>query len=251
MTRRVSISASADPLDPPDDDPPAVDEVGRLARSVARAERRLRVLEEIGEIGMRLMRKLEDPQAKGAASEAPLPDSAAGFAKLSRAVRLTLDLERRIEEDLRATLAGETTVRAARRETRERLALEADEKRCQDAQNRVADQVGIAIAREVETEKEFEERHAARDERLEWDAAYDELQDRPLREVVEQLCADLELTPDWSDWTDEGWPEPKEIGPDARPHFSPFKRPSPRPILKRTLLKPQPLSPFELAHPPP
>ena len=34
--------------------------------------------------------------------------------------------------------------------------------------------------------------------------AYDELQDRALREVVEQLCGDLGLTPDWSDWTDEG-----------------------------------------------
>jgi hypothetical protein len=195
---------------------------------------------------MRLMRKLEDTPA----ADAPPPDPAVAFAKLSRAVRLTLDLEVRAEEDLRAALAGEVSARAVRRQARERRAIEADKVRCRDAQNRVADQVGIAIAREVESEKEFEERHAAKDERLEWDAAYDELQDRPLREVVEQLCGDLGLSPDWSDWIDGGWPEPKEVGPDARPHFSPFKRPSPRPLLKRTLQKPRPSHHFELADPP-
>jgi hypothetical protein len=54
MTRNRSIPASADPLDPRDDDTCGADAVDRLARSVARAERRLRMLKEIGEIGMRL-----------------------------------------------------------------------------------------------------------------------------------------------------------------------------------------------------
>jgi hypothetical protein len=33
---------------------------------------------------------------------------------------------------------------------------------------------------------------------------------RPLRESVEAICADLGLTPDWSRWTDDGFP------PDTR-----------------------------------
>ena len=56
----------------PTDDASADAETDRLAASVRRAERRMRVLEEIGEIGMRLMRKLEDAPARDAASN-PVP----------------------------------------------------------------------------------------------------------------------------------------------------------------------------------
>jgi len=249
MSKSASLRAPAPLPDLPAADPPVVDAVDRLAASVARAESRLQALEEIRAIGMRLMRKLED--APAANSDAPRPDPAVAFAKLSRAVRLTVDLEVRAEEDLRAALAGEVTARTVRREASERRAIDADEERRQHAQNRVADQVGIAIAREVETEKEYWERHAALDERLAWDAAYEDLHDRPLRQVVEELCADIGLTPDWSDWTKDGWREPAEIGPDARPDFSPFKRPSPRPILKLTGEPAGPPKIFELARPPP
>jgi hypothetical protein len=60
MSKSARIPAPAPTLDPTVADPPVVDEATRLAASVARAESRLRVLEEIREIGMRLMRKLED-----------------------------------------------------------------------------------------------------------------------------------------------------------------------------------------------
>ncbi|HLZ82750.1 MAG TPA: hypothetical protein VKQ54_04230 [Caulobacteraceae bacterium] len=206
MPKIAPIAAPAPPPDPPADDPSAVVDAERLAAAVARAERRLRVLEEIAEIGMRLMRKLEDAPAK----DAPRPDPAVTFAKLSRAVRLTLDLEVRAEEDLRAALAGEVRAHEKRREaTRDRLADkavahkaeadDADETARQDARNRVEDQLELAIMRECETEKEYFERTAAMEERLEDDDAYDDVRGLPFREVVEQLCKDIGLTPDWSD----------------------------------------------------
>jgi hypothetical protein len=253
MTRHVPISVSAGPPEPSAVEPPATDEVDRLARSVARAERRLRVLEEIGEIGMRLMRKLDDPPATKA--DATRPDPAAAFAKLSRAVRLTLDLEARVEEDLRAALAGEVTAHEKRRETRDRLAGKGDdpdgpdEKARHAAVSRVEDQVEIAITREAESEKEYLERLAALEERLEWDEAYNDVRDQPFREVVEALCKDIGLTPDWSDWSDDGWPGPPERGPEARPPWSPFHRASPKPILKKNQDYPRQL--LELAKPPP
>src|ERR1700677_878615 len=114
MAKHALIAASAAPLDPPADQRPPVDEAAHLAAAVARAGRRLRVLEEIGDIGMRLMRKLEDAPA----ANAPQPDTAGDFAKFSRGVRLTIDLERRVEEDLRAALAGEVSAEAVRREAR-------------------------------------------------------------------------------------------------------------------------------------
>ena len=254
MSKSASLDAPAPLPDPPADDPRAVAESDRLAASVARAESRLRVLEEIREIGMRLMRKLEEAPVAG--SDAPRADPAVAFAKLSRAVRLTLDLEVRAEEDLRAALAGEVTAHEQRRETRERLAAKAeelagkaDEKARQDAVRRVEDQVEIAIGREAETEKEYFERSAAMDERLDCDEAYEDVRDQPFREVVERLCRDIGLAPDWSDWTDDGWPELPDRGPQARPPWSPFHRVSPKPILKKSqdYLR----QTFELAKPPP
>jgi hypothetical protein len=254
MDKSDRTSALAPPPDPSAADALALAEAGRLAAAVARAERRLRVLEEIAEIGMRLMRKLED--APAAASDAPRPDPAVGFAKLSRAVRLTLDLEVRAEEDLRATLAGEVRAREKRREARDRpageakeLADKADENARQEARHRVEDQVEIAIIREAETEKEYFERSAAMDERLEEDEAYDDVRGQPFREVVQWLCTEIGLEPDWSDWTDEGWPEPPKCGPQARPPWSPFHEPSPRPILKQNQNYHQ--QTYELAKPPP
>jgi hypothetical protein len=250
MSKIAPIAALAAPPDPPAADALALAEDGRLAAAVARAERRLRVLEEIGEIGLRLMRKLED--APAAASDAPRPDPAVGFAKLSRAVRLTLDLERRAEDDLRAALAGEVRAHETRREarqSRDRLAGDADEKARQEARDSVEDQVDIAIFRESETEKECFERFAALDERLQDDEAYEDVRDQPFREVVERLCTEIGLTPDWSDWTDEGWPGPPKCGPRARPSWSPFHEPSPKPILKQNQNYHQ--QTYELAKPPP
>jgi hypothetical protein len=252
MSKSASLDAPASLPDAPAGDPAAVDEADRLAERVARAESRLRVLEEIREIGMRLMRKLEEAPAAG--SDPPRPDPAVAFAKLSRAVRLTLDLEIRAEEDLRAALAGEVTAHEMRRETRDRVAGEAkervykaDERARHAARDRVEDQVDIAIVREAETEKDFFERCAAMHERFEEDEAYDDVRDQPFREVVERLCKDIGLTPDWSDWTDDGWPEPPVRGPEARPPWSPFHQPSPRPLLKKYRQYHQPT--YELADP--
>src|SRR5271169_453944 len=97
MTKDAPIAA---PPEPPADERPAVDEADHLAAAVLRAERRLRLLQELTDIGMDLTRSLQ----KRAAAVDALPiadverddspsDTAAAFAKLSRAVRLTLDLE--------------------------------------------------------------------------------------------------------------------------------------------------------------
>jgi hypothetical protein len=64
-------------------------------------------------------------------------------------------------------------------------------------------------------------------ERMEEDEGYADLRERPLREIVERLCRDLELTPDWSQWRDDGWAPGYS---PARFRFSPFNRPSRRPL---------------------
>ena len=69
---------------------------------------------------------------------------------------------------------------------------------------------------------------AALDERLDEDDAYRDLERLPLRETVERLCADLQLTPDWSRWDGEAW-TPQE--PFFRSKASIWRRPSRKPLL--------------------
>ena len=58
--------------------------------------------------------------------------------------------------------------------------------------------------------------------------------DRPLRQVVEQLCGELGLGPDWSEWTDgTGWPDPRDA-PPYRSRWSEFNQVSGAPIIERS-----------------
>jgi hypothetical protein len=204
--------------------------------SVVRAERRLRLLEELTEIGMELARALRpSAPADGAADEvaggdpatengrAKGRDPADAFARLSRAVRLTLALEARTDEQLRALKAGVVRVR----ENEHAKAAERAEHTAHiDRLTRKAE-VGYLVANIAE---------AALEERLEEDAAYEDCDRWPLRETVERLCKDLALSPDWSRWAGEDLSLDDANG---RSFFSPFRAPSPIPILNACPRPPQ------------
>ena len=192
--------------------------------SILRAQRRLRMLEELAEIGMNLARALPRVAEAGAASEGAAPgrDPADAFARLSRAIRFTLALETRTDAALRALIADTAAERETHRvETARRAEAAAAEHR-QAREDKVDKLVRDVIIAEAEHTEAFEGLGAALEERLEQDEAYEGLADLPLRETVERLCADLELTPDWSRWTGEGWAV-KE--PFARSPRSPFRQP--------------------------
>lgn len=185
--------------------------------SIERAERRLRLLEELAEIGMELARGLKqpgpaggdaEPQGAAEAASGRRRDPAEAFAGLSRAIRLTLMLEERTDQALRDLKAG---LAAARQETRERAAkaaADAADRRREDRKARVTDLVMDAAREQISDEAdlerldlEFEERFLLGDDS--W--ADDE---RPLRQVVGEICAVFDLTPDWRRWTGEGWGAP-------------------------------------------
>jgi hypothetical protein len=218
--------------------------------AVLRAERRLRVLEEVTEICLDLARLLQrqahaaadaaDPNtpavpdaAEAPASRAPAPITSAGdianaLARISRAIRLTVALETRTDEALRALRAGVAAeVEVRRVQERKRAAAEA-EARSSHHRSEVERLVIEAAEREIEDEEALNGVLQALEERLGEDEAYWDLDDMPLREAVERLCADLELTPDWSRWEGEGWtPRP----PFSRSRFSIWSCPSRRPLL--------------------
>ena len=229
MSKSARTSATAPQPDPPADDPSAGDEAGLLAASVARVEHRLRLLDELAEMAMKMARRVTEEAAKAA-------DAAASFyaaddlAKLSRAVRLTLDLAGRLEETLARLRAGETAVRAARRQEHEERASRARNQRETTARDKVSEQVSMVIYSESESETESSDLLDALAERLSDDIVYIDVEDQPLREAVERLCGDLGLKPDWSRWTDDGWPEPDEFFKTREP-WSPFNRVSRKPVL--------------------
>ncbi|HSZ53666.1 MAG TPA: hypothetical protein VK801_19020 [Caulobacteraceae bacterium] len=215
--------------------------------AILRAEWRLRMIEELAEIGMDLARGLHhqalaaaDPAEPAAADTPETPttssarraavpgdDPAETFARLSRAVRLSLALHARTDEALRALRAGAAAEVEARRAQARKQAADEDEARSKSHRDTVERLVIEAAEREVEDDESLGAVIDALEERLEQDEAYWDLDQMPLREAVERLCADLELTPDWSRWEGEGWP-PKP--PFSRFRFSPWSRPSRTPL---------------------
>src|SRR5579859_2786230 len=243
MRKSARTSAPAPQPNPPADDPAAADEAGLLTASVARVEHRLALLDELADIAMEMARGVAEHSrtVKAAAAQAAkagaTPEAhdfgADDLAKLSRAVRLTLDLAGRLEESLRALRSGEAKIHEARRQERQACDLSASIERAEARKERVIEQVHMVIAREAESEGDSCDLLAALDERLNDDIDYINIDERPLREAVERICKDLDLKPDWSRWTDDGWPEDPLAVLGVRPPWSPFNRPSRTPLLYR------------------
>ena len=232
-----------------EDAPTGPDEVERLAARILRAEHRLRLIEEFSERSAALARLAHDramddgrraaeaaatpdrPVAADGAPAAPNPDaSAATYAKLSRTVRLCLDMEARADQALAALRDGAPAVHAARRTRVEREGKERREK----VEAEVLNMLEPVIREAADSERRESELIAAVIERMTFDRAYDDLQDWDTVVTVGRLCADLGLKPDWNAWTVDGWPLPEGKLFLQRPAWSPFNRVSAGPILERT-----------------
>ncbi len=251
---------SSDTAPPPPPPPGALTESGADPR-IARAEQRLAMLRELSEIGMAMTRRLArrvleapdddaaDPgpaeaagakaASKAAPTAAPGPrlDSADSFAKISRAVRLTLAFEAKTDEQLADLRAGGKD-RAAKGRRRGVAANDDRDDGYYDngdddfdeydddgpmlppakdypspRRNVIRDRVHDAINAEV---TDVYRAHEVLDdlyERLTEGERYDAIVNLPLREAVEAICEDLDLHPDWSRWTGEGWAPPPPNAP--------------------------------------
>ena len=248
------MSAAATDFVPPlftassDDDVTANDNVELFGPAILRAERRLRILERLTQIGMDISEALHDRviadgvvatastvvngendvSAKSPAVKSPRFDPTEAFAKLSRTVRLTLSLEMKADDALRALRSGQFLAREthkAKRKHREKASLV---ERSDSARVIVDNRVSAVIDRESLNESDYCDLMEAMKERLDEDYVYFNLDDRPLRETVERLCEDLGLSPDWSRWVGDDW---SDEGPLQRWSWSIFNTPSRKPLL--------------------
>ena len=155
-------------------------------------DRQLEVLGRLAEAGLNLAIGLEQ-QAKDA-PEAQAPNLALAYARVSRAVRLTIALQSKVIAEVRALSEvadryGVADANTAARAHKARVV-------------RVLDRVIGAEARDdAEVDRLAEEAC----ERLEHDDIYGDLQRYSPGEIVALLCRDLGLAPDWSRWAQEAW----------------------------------------------
>lgn len=171
----------------------------------ANARRQLTLLGELAEIGMRMARELDRRMQapEGDDDLAPLGnDPALTYARLTRAVRLTLAMETHILDGL------------------ESAATEVRRKRAASRRGLVERVVEAAVEAEVAGEDDQLALMAEVTERL-WDDEDIDL-DRPVGETIARICADLGLAPDWGRWAMEPWAlEEARTGA----HGSPFAEP--------------------------
>jgi hypothetical protein len=182
------------------------------------AEQDKRMLQEMAEIGMGLLRNLQ--QRAEDDSKIDAGEVALAYSRITRAVRLTIALK--------AKLADEGRVRKERDEAAEVKRLwECEEQRI----DRRRDQVERLVEQAIETEASEGERDRLMSglrERLDEDDIDAKLTDRPIGEVLARICRDLGIEPDPSLWANEIWADEARarLAP-SRPFESPPSESSP------------------------
>jgi hypothetical protein len=232
--------ADSAPSDPAPDQPEACPHCA-LGR---RVEQRLAMLQELAELGMAAAREAKQrivDQAERERGMAPDPtgfrDQIAksfqlDFSRAAQAVRQTLALQERIEQDHLARIDREAAEAAARRAA-------AAQRRAAERQSRAEHrrtQVQAELARVIQAKASPKEvsslivhlNDRLRPERLDWDFG-----DAPLHEIFLRICRNLGVPESWSrQWGEDSEPEGSAhgdapapicpVGPanDARPHDS-------------------------------
>jgi len=187
---------------------------------IAVAEMWLCMLRALSHIARRFSGVFPDevaPATWGARGPIPIPrafrDPVAAFCRAGRALRLAFILSMKIADELKALRAGAPLdvnaflSRAPRaivlsKADREAAAADRREDNAEDREN--------LAEIEVLHEREAPERLAFLGglERLGKSREFETLLNGPLKDAIASICRDLGLKPDWSLWTDNGFPPP-------------------------------------------
>ena len=191
-----------------------------VADAIARIEERRDALDDLGRKGLAMIERIVAGEKVEIAGRKPFRDGAHAFAVVSRAVRLCLALASRLDEELIALLRGGSIPDLAILKPEPNLVPEAPV--LETVGHSVAPTPRDRIARAVDTviDAETIDRDAAermrdyvQDHLIERET-YDAFLHKPWRVVVEAICADLGLHPDWTAWDNaEGF---KKIHPRVR-----------------------------------
>ena len=165
--------------------------------AVAWAQRRHAMLDRLAALGMRLAEEVVERAVESPYHPEPKHEPVRAYDRVARAVRLTLVLQARTEEQIIALRKGEpiSTIVAPEPEPSARPEVSPRER----ARDAVADVIDLEMP-----DGETAERALSRlRENLLDREIYDDLLALPFRDCVAAICADLGLDPDWSQWSDE------------------------------------------------
>jgi hypothetical protein len=162
--------------------------------------RQLDGLGRLAEVGLTIAGALERQVTAEEPDEGPraivLADISLAYERVARAVRMTFALQSRLIADLQALDRGTGLDATGRKE-----------------------RVGRIVGRVVEAgEHDF---HTARSlvkearERLEHDDIYGDVMSKPVSELIDQICRDLGLSPDWEGLAQEAWAREEMEGGSA------------------------------------
>ncbi len=194
---------------------PAPPTAALVADAIARIEARRDALDRLADKGMEMTERLAAGEVVEIAGRKPFADPARAFAVISRAVRLCLALASRLDEELIALLRGGLIPNLAilARETPAAAKAPAPTPAPVDApdaaavptepRERIARAVNAAIEAEAGDREAAERQRTYVHERLIEGEDYDALLHQPWRVVVQAICADLGLHPDWDAWDGE------------------------------------------------
>jgi hypothetical protein len=154
--------------------------------------RHLEILDEAAEVGLKVVRavgrRIDDDPAPG-----DVEAIARAYAKASRALRQTIMLQDRLMRDVRDWAED-----ALDRDRPEREARRKD--RAQRIVGRIAD-----LDEEVSDARFIKEAQEYAEDLLDDEDLYGDLLERPLSDLVDQLCGNLGLKPNWRRIAAEPW----------------------------------------------
>ena len=199
-----------------------------VADAIARIEERRDALDRLAAKGMEMVERLAAGEVVEIAGRKPFADPARAFAVISRAVRLCLALASRLDEEIIALLRGgpiPTLAILAPEAAEPAPEAPAPDPRPRERVARAVDAVIEAADREA-----IERRRAYVREHLIEGEDYDAFLHQPWRVVVQAICADLGLHPDWSTWDDSEGFKAAATPPTSEPsdRERPSQGPAPR-----------------------
>jgi hypothetical protein len=186
-------------------DAAALDELSAAtAQARGLVEQQVAMLTRLAQVGLTIagaveQRALEEAKAPGG-PDAPFRCDLA-YARVARAVRLTLALQSRALKDLVALDEAADRVRS-------RPPAAPLVERRPDPQGQRRERIARIVQRVIEAEWEGDDVERLSDaawERLEDEDVYGDLTARPIGETVARICEDLELSPDWTRLAREAW----------------------------------------------
>jgi len=193
MSAVAQTSAHADQTDAPESAADASD----WARALL--ERQLWVLGQLAEGGLEIARAIER-QATGSV-EGVRPDLPMAYARVARSVRMTLMLQSKVIEALRA-MQSKADQQARSAQLQREFARPGLVRARKVRIARIVGRIAWADGQDHERVKRL-----AREafERLEQDELYGDILSRPVSEIIALICKDMGLDPDWPRLAEEAW----------------------------------------------